>query len=183
MSDPEPRIIPIFDQDGGDVGPPTVDDGPAPIRVNPAPESRRVVAFDRLAAVVGRVPSTEVPIGEPPVSEAGILVHTRPPEANGTRARTRQEAIDALAQAEADHDAALVESRQAWELVHETEEKVAHATEEEAAALRAFELVRDTRRNAERVLRQARITGEAANQRCLATSRLLDNARIRAERL
>jgi hypothetical protein len=171
VSDPDVRIIRFFDQDGAEVDPAPVDD-PAPIRVNPAPEKRRVVAFDRLAAVVGRVSTTEVPVGDPAPSDAGILVHARPPEPNGTRARTRQEALDALALAAAAHEAALDESRRSWELVHETEQKVARATEDEAAALRAFELVCDGRRNAERVLRSAR-----------STSRLLDSARIRAERL
>ncbi len=120
---------------------------------------------------------------EPPVSDAGILVHARPPEPSGSGPRIRQEALDVLAQAEADHEAALDQSRRCWQAVHEIEEQAAGIMAEESAALRAFELIRDSRRNAERNLRQARTEGEAASQHCLITSRLLDGARIRAERL
>jgi hypothetical protein len=188
VTEPQPRIVPIFDFDDLDepdtgAGTSTGDEGRTTIRVNPAPESRRVTAFDTLAAVVGRVPTTEVPAGAPPDADPGILVHARPPEPNGSRVRLRQEAVDALDQAQADHAAALEESRRCWESVHDTERRVAQAAEDEAAALRAFELLRDGRRNAERDLRLARAAGESANQRCLATSRLLDSARIRAERL
>ena len=55
--------------------------------------------------------------------------------------------------------------------------------DEEAAALRAFELIRDACRNAERGLRQARNDGEEASRRCQVTSRVLDGARMRADRL
>jgi hypothetical protein len=133
--------------------------------------------------VVDRVPTTEVPTSDPPASDAGILVHTRPPEPNGSGARLRQEALEALTGAEADHDAALDHSRRCWQTVRETEDQVARVTAEEAAALRAFELIRETRRNAERTLRTARSEGETANRRLLITSRLLEGARIRAERL
>lgn len=171
-----PRIVPIEDPD-------TADDEPKTIRVTPPSGSRQVRAFARLAAVVDRVPTTEVPTSDASPADAGILVHARPPEPKGPRSRLRHEALDALAKAEGDHEAALEQSRQCWQTVHEAEEQVEQVTAEEAAALRAFELIRESRRSAERLLRQARVEGELANQRCRITSRLLDGARIRAERI
>jgi hypothetical protein len=169
-------MVPTDDSD------PAADDSP-PVRVTPRPGSRQVQAFARLAAVVGRVPSTEVPASEPEVPDPGILVHTRPAEVDRSRSRLRQEALDAHAAASADHEAALAESRRLWRAVHEADDRVARLVAEEAEALREFEELRDRRRNAERVLRQARAQGEAANHRCTLTSRVLDAARIRAERL
>ncbi len=176
MTEPQPRTVPI---DGFEI----VDEEPTTIRVNPPPGAREVGAFARLAAVFERVPTTEVPQSEPPASDIHIHVHSRPPEPHGSGARLRQEALDALARAETDHEAALARSRRCWETVHDTEVEVAVVLADESEALRAFEVTRDRRRNLERTLRRARAEGRAASQQCLTTSRALDGARIRAERL
>ncbi len=157
---------------------------PSPtIRINPPVGDRQVQAFARLAAVVDRATLTEVPPAQSAPSEAGIHVHSRPPEPTGSSARVRQEAVEALATADADHRAALEHSRICWQEVHDREEQVERISDDEAAALRAFELLRENRRNAERALRQARSDGDDASHRCLITSRVLENARIRADRL
>jgi hypothetical protein len=155
----------------------------ATIRINPPMGDRRVHAFARLAAVVDRAGATEIPSTDEQWSSAGIQVHARPPEPRGPGGRLREEAMALLERAEADHVAALEHSRTCWEGVHDREQQIAHMAEEEAAALRAFELLRDARRNAERALRQARSDGEDASRRCLITSRVLDGARMRADRL
>ncbi len=177
MEEPDPRVVLIGDGDLDD----DVDQS-GTIRVAPPSGPRHVMAFERLAAVVQRVPTTEVPTVEPPDDDAGILVHTRLPEPRGPGPRLRQEALDALVQAESGHEAALAHSHECWQVVRECEDEAARLLAEESAALRAFELLRDGRRNAERTLRQARAEAEAAGQHCLITSRLLDGARIRAER-
>ncbi|MGZ6967816.1 MAG: hypothetical protein ACXVKN_08780 [Acidimicrobiia bacterium] len=153
------------------------------IRINPPSGDRRVHAFARLAVVVDRATSTEIPLHEVPASAARIQVHARPPEPTGAISRLRHEASEALALAEVEHAAALADSHDRWQAVHEQEQRMAEIVEEEAAALRAFELIRDTRRNADRALRQARNEGEAASRRCLITSRILEESRIRADRL
>ncbi len=161
------------------------DDPPssATIRINPPMGDRHVHAFARLAAVVDRAGSTKIPSQGEPWAGGGIEVHARPPEPRGPSGRLRDEAIALLEQAEADHTAALEHSRTCWQDVHERERHIAQMADEEAAALRAFELIRDARRNAERGLRQARNDGEEASRRCQVTSRVLDGARMRADRL
>jgi hypothetical protein len=175
VTETEPHIVLIDDLD-------VVDDESTPIRVPLPSGPRQVSAFARLAEVVHRVPMTEVPSDEPTVGDPGILVHTRPPEPSGPGPRLRQEALDALTEAEAGHEAAVAHSHERWQTVHECERQAADMIAEEAAALRKFELLRDSRRIAERTLRQARAEAEAASQHCLTTSRVLDGARIRAER-
>lgn len=185
VSEPGPRIIPIDDLDdlGDDPGEiDAAESTPATIVVRPPFGSRQVRAFARLAAVVDRVPSTEVPT-EAPASDPGISVHTRPSHPDGSTARLRQEAIDALAEKQGEHEAAVDHARVCWEAVHELEDRVARARDEEEGALRAYELLRDGRRSIERKLRLARADAEIANQRRLVSSRSLDAARIRAERL
>ena len=175
MTEIDPHIVVIEDLDAGD-------DESTTIRVPLPSGPADVRAFARLAEVVHRVPTTEIPADELTIADAGILVHSRPPEPSGPGPRLRQEAMEALAQAESGHEAALAHSHRCWQTVHEREEHVAGLVAEESAALRAFELLRDTRRDAERTLRQARAEAEAASQHSLITSRLLDGARIRAER-
>jgi hypothetical protein len=179
MTDPERRVI--VSVDASDLPP---DDAAErdPIPVSRVRGSRRVRAFARLAAVVDRVPGTEVP-PEPPASDGAISVFGRPPEPNGSMARLREEALAALEQAQVDHDAAVDHAQHAWQRVHTLEEEVAKAREEEDAARRSYELIQESRRRTERKLRQARVDGEVANQRRLVTSRGLDAAKIRAERL
>ena len=175
MTEPDPHIVLIDDLDVGD-------DESTTIRVPLPAKPADVRAFARLAEVVHRVPTTEIPTDELRSGDAGILVHTRPPEPSGPGPRLRKEALDALAQAESGHEAALAHSHRCWQTAHEREEQAAGLIAEESAALRAFELLRDSRRNAEQKLRQARAEAEAAGQQCLITSRVLDGARIRAER-
>jgi hypothetical protein len=155
----------------------------ATIRINPPAGDRQVHAFARLAAVVDRASATEIPTRDEPWPGAGIQVHSRPPEVPGRVDRLRHEAFAGLERAEAEHAEALEQSRNSWQDVHDREQQIARMAEEEAAALRAFELIRDVRRNAERGLRQARTDGEDASRRCLITSRVLDGARLRADRL
>lgn len=158
--------------------------GPAPtIRINPPVGGRQVQAFARLAAVVDRAGTIEVPPVDAPDPDAAILVHARPPEPSGSAARIREEAFAALVRAEAEHAAALEHSRECWQQVHDREHETARITEEEAAALRTFELLRESRRNAERAVRQARTDGEEASRCCLTAARILEEARIRADRL
>ncbi len=166
----------------------TDDPGPEPersptIRINPAGGARQVQAFARLAAVVDRAATIEVPRTDVPASDAGIHVHARPPEPSGSAARIRQEAFAALARAEAEHAAALEHSRNCWQDVHDREQQTARVAEDEAAALRTFELLRESRRSSERAVRQARVDSEGASRRCITAARILEEARIRADRL
>ncbi len=175
MTETDPSIVLIDDL--------VVDDRESTTIRVPLPSGPADVrAFARLAEVVHRVAATEIPTDELSIGDAAILVHARPPEPSGPGPRLRQEALDALAQAESDHEAALAQSHRCWEAVHEREEQATGLIAEESAALRAFELLRDSRRDAERSLRRARADAEAASQHSLITSRLVDGARIRAER-
>jgi hypothetical protein len=172
------EIDPRFAEDAGPA------DGPSPtIRINPAVGAREVQAFARLAAVVGRATEIEIPDAAPSRSEAEIHVHARPPEPHGSAARIRQDAFAALAQAEAEHTAALEHSRNCWQDVHDRDQHTARIAEDEAAALRSFELLRENRRAAERAVRQARSDSEEASRRCITAARILEEARIRADRL
>ena len=73
------------------------DDPPssATIRINPPMGARHVHAFARLAAVVDRAGSTEIPSQDEPWAGGGIEVHARPPEPRGPSGRLRDEAIRA----------------------------------------------------------------------------------------
>ncbi|HEY3724149.1 MAG TPA: hypothetical protein VGN59_12420 [Acidimicrobiia bacterium] len=156
---------------------------PPTIRINPVGGAREVQAFARLAAVVDRAGTVEVPRIESPEPEAAIHVHTRAPEPSGSATRIRQEAFAALARAEAEHTAALEHSRNCWQDVHDREQQTARIAEDEAAALRTFELLRESRRSSERAVRQTRVDSEEASRRCLTTARILEEARMRADRL
>jgi hypothetical protein len=150
------------------------------IRVQLPAEPRRIRAFNRLADVVDRAYAAEVP-AEPQVDGPTFAIYARPPE--GERSgRLEVDARAALAHADAVHDAAIAESHRCWDEVHARQAEVAQLVEEERAALRAFELLRDSRRRAERRLREARAEGDDASRRCVIASQVRETARIRAER-
>jgi hypothetical protein len=156
-------------------------DAPTTIRVQRSDTPHRIQAFNRLADVVDRAYSAEVP-AEPPPETSTFVVYARPPE--GRRPGSPDlDARDALARAEAEHEAAIAESHRCWEQVHALQDEVARLAEEERAALRAFELAREGRRRAERRLREARAESDEASRRCVIASQVRETARIRAERL
>lgn len=143
-----------------------------------------VGAFASLAAIVERAATIEVSDktgtagGEPP-----FVVRPCGPEPGGSHERRKRETLDALLRAEEAYGEALDQADECWEVVHEREQRLALATEEEARTFVALEAIRDRRRIADRELRRARHEAEGASHRGVVTARELEDARHRAVRL
>lgn len=146
--------------------------------------ARKVEAFAWLAAVVDRATQMEVrPESPESIGEPVMVVHARPADPEGPRARLRRGAIEGFERAEASHRETIAKARRRWLAVRDQEQRVADVAEEAARALAVLEAIRERRKGAERELRRARGEAEAASRQELVTSRLLEDARYRAERV